>query len=92
MKTEKQTDYNELSGVYQEIAQELGLDGAIAIHRLFHGQQISFPKRLYAREFVLEQVYNREGEKSIGDVAQEFGYTERRIRQLIQLNTEKNKI
>lgn len=90
MEADKYTDYSDLSGIYQEIARELGRDGAITIHQLFHGQQISFPKRLYAREYVLEQVNNREEEKTIGEVAQQYGYTERRIRQLIQFSTGKN--
>ncbi len=77
-------NFDDLTSVYQEIAKEIGREGAKSIHHIFHGQQISFPQRFYAREYVLEQVNERGEGKSLGDIATEYGYTERRIRQLIQ--------
>ncbi len=77
-------EFAELSGVYRTIAREIGRDGAIALHRLYHGQQILFPQKLYTREYILKEVNERGKEKSLGEIAHQYGYTERRIRQLIQ--------
>ena len=37
-----------LHSVYAQIAEVLGMETAIEIHRMFHGQQVTFPVRLYS--------------------------------------------
>lgn len=90
METE-QEEFMELSGVYRTIAREIGKDGAIALHKLYHGQQILFPQKLYTREYVLKEVNERGKEKSLGEIAHQYGYTERRVRQLIQQYLQEKK-
>ena len=36
-----------LNDVYRDIADEIGVENALAIYRLFRGTQISFPSRLF---------------------------------------------
>ena len=43
------TDFSE---VYQEIAREISPETAVQIHKLFKGQQIIFPKKLYNRDYM----------------------------------------
>lgn len=83
-------NFDDLAGVYQEVAKEIGREGANAIYHIFHGQQISFPQRFYAREYVLKCVLERREGRSLREIATEYGYTERRIRQLIHQQTKEN--
>lgn len=70
-------------GVYKEIAEVIGVDATIALHNVFQGQQITLPKKLYTHEYILSQV----GDKTdVKDTALRFGYTERRLRQIIKDN------
>ena len=38
--------------IYQEIADALGEETAVAIYELFKGQQIIFPQKLYRKEYI----------------------------------------
>ena len=45
---------NDLSGlndVYRDIASEIGLENTLIIFKLFHGTQISFPNKLFSKEY-----------------------------------------
>ena len=39
-------DLDGLNEVYKEIADEIGIENALAMYRLFRGTQVSFPNRL----------------------------------------------
>ena len=70
-------------GVYKEIAEVIGVDATIALHNVFQGQQVTLPKKLYTHEYILSQVGDN---TNVKDTASRFGYTERRLRQIIKNN------
>ena len=70
-------------GVYKDVAEVIGVDATIALHNVFQGQQITLPKKLYTHEYILSQVSNN---TNVKDTASRFGYTERRLRQIIKDN------
>lgn len=46
---------NDLSGIneiYREIADEIGIEKTFVIFNLFHGTQVSFPNRLFSKEYI----------------------------------------
>ena len=45
-------DIDGLNDVYRDIADEIGVENALAIYRLFRGTQISFPSRLFSKEYI----------------------------------------
>ena len=45
-------EITDFADIYQEIARETNPETAAQIHRLFKGQQIIFPKKLYNREYI----------------------------------------
>ena len=49
-------DAESLTGIYREIAKAISVDVAIELHKLFRGQQIIFPQRLYDQEYIEEYV------------------------------------
>ena len=59
-------DGDNFAGIYKEIALTLGIDIAVEMHKLFKGQQIIFPQRLYSKEFVYDYIkenYNGHNER-----------------------------
>ena len=43
-------DLDGLNDVYKDIAYQVGPENTLAIFKLFHGTQISFPSRLFSKE------------------------------------------
>lgn len=72
-----------LAGIYKEIARKTDVDTAIKMFNLFKGQQIIFPQRLYSREFIYAYVKENYNGHNIRELSQMFGYSDRRIRQIL---------
>lgn len=82
---------NELAGlndVYREIADEIGLENALAIFRLFHGTQVSFPSRLFSKEYTRGAILREYNGENVAQLAQKYNYSERSIWRIIKNNTE----
>lgn len=71
-------------GVYKEIADVIGVEATVQLHDYFKGQQINLPIKLYTKEYVISQVGDRGNPDKIKTIAREYGYTERRLRQLMK--------
>lgn len=73
----------DLVGIYGDLAEIIGVDNAIIIYKYFKGQQVSFPTRLYSKDFIVSQAISDESQ-TIKKLATQYGYSERRLRQIIQ--------
>lgn len=73
----------DLVGIYGELAEIIGIDNVIIIYEHFKGQQVSFPTRLYSKDYIVEQISSSKPQ-SIKKMATQYGYSERRLRQIIQ--------
>ena len=49
-----------LNDVYKDIADEIGLENTLAIYKLFHGTQISFPNRLFSKEYIHKEIIKKD--------------------------------
>lgn len=76
---------SDLLGIYGEIAELINIENTIKIYEHFRGQQVSFPMRLYTKEYIIAQV-NSSSSKSIKKLATQYGYSERRLRQILKEN------
>lgn len=76
-------EIDNLRDIYQEIATETDIKTAIAIHKLFGGQQISFPKKLYCSDYVNSYIRKNYKGRNIRELARQFGISERRVRQIL---------
>ncbi|MGN0620750.1 MAG: Mor transcription activator family protein, partial [Porcipelethomonas sp.] len=54
------------------------------IHKLFGGQQISFPKKLYCSDYINSCIQGSYNGRNIRELAQRFGISERRVRQILR--------
>ena len=79
-------DFNGLNDVYREIADEIGIEKTIAIFNLFHGTQISFPNRLFSKEYTHKAILNEYNGKNVLQLAQKYNYSEKTVRRIIKEN------
>lgn len=73
----------DFADVYEEIANVLGPDAAVTVHKLFRGQQIMFPQKLYKKEYIHNYIKQNYDGKNVRELAQKFGYSDRRVRQIL---------
>lgn len=75
---------SDLAGDYACIAEIIGIENTILLHKHYRGQQITLPQRLYSVDYVVKEVNRQLGSLTLSDLAKKYGYTERRLRQLIK--------
>lgn len=75
----------ELSEIYRDIAELIGIEETLKLYRNYKGLQVNFPTRLYDREYVIKQAIETKGVgKNIRGLAVKYGYSERWIREMTQ--------
>ena len=77
-------DLNGLNEVYREIADEIGIENTIAIYRLFRGTQISFPSRLFSKEYIHKAIIKEYNGNNVLQLAQKYNYSERSIWRILK--------
>lgn len=78
---------NELIGlndVYRDIADEIGIENTLVIYKLFHGTQVSFPTRLFSKEYTHEAIVNEYNGNNVPQLAQKYNYSERSIWRILK--------
>ncbi len=79
-------DFSGLNDVYREIANEIGIEKTIVIYNLFHGTQISFPNRLFSKEYTHSAIIKEYNGKNVPQLAQKYNYSERTIWRILNSN------
>lgn len=77
-------EVEDLAGIYKEIARSTNYDVAVEMHKLFKGQQIIFPQKLYSKEFMCSYIKANYNGHNVRELSQKFGYSDRRIRQMLK--------
>ena len=75
---------SDFSGIYREIAEVIGVEATLLLHQHFKGQQITLPQKLFTRDYIVRQIENTQERSNLKMIASEFGYTERRLRQILK--------
>lgn len=73
----------DLIGIYSEMAELIGVENTKKLYEHFKGQQVTFPVRLYTKDFIVRQVNSCDSE-SIKSQATKYGYSERHLRQILK--------
>ncbi len=71
------------SGVYKELAELLGDAATQKIWRRFSGLSITFPQKLYSKEFRIDYIRHSMQQMKPAEMARVLGLSERRVRQII---------
>ena len=77
-------DLDGLNEVYKEIADEIGIENALAMYRLFRGTQVSFPNRLFSKEYMHKTIISEYDGNNIPQLAQKYNYSERSIWRILK--------
>ena len=77
-------DLEGLNHVYRDIADEIGIENTLAIYKLFHGTQISFPNRLFSKEYTHRAIINEYNGNNVSQLAQKYNYSERSIWRILK--------
>lgn len=77
-------DLDGLNGVYRDIADEIGVENALAIYRLFRGTQISFPSRLFSKEYIHKAIISEYDGNNIPQLTQKYNYSERSVWRILK--------
>ena len=72
-----------LRNVYMEIAEAYDVETAVKIQKLFGGQRITFPKKLYRSDYVCLYIKSTYNGGNIQELARQFDISERRVRQIL---------
>lgn len=87
MNKESKVEPEDLIGIYSEMAQLIGAEAVTKIYVYFKGQQIAFPTRLYTKDYIVRQLNGGESQP-IKKMATRYGYSERRLRQMLKESRE----
>ncbi|AVQ37753.1 Mor transcription activator family protein [Clostridium botulinum] len=74
---------SDFNGIYADMYECLGEQIVREINKHYKGQQITFPMRLYSREYVIRYISEKYDGKNIKELARELEYSERWIKKLI---------
>ena len=77
---------HDLAGDYADIAEIIGVENANLLFMHYRGQQITFPQRFFSKKYVALQTEKelKKGNCTLPQLAVKYGYTERRLRQLLK--------
>lgn len=70
--------------VYADLVVEIGVENTKKIHKRFKGTQVSFPVKLYNRNYIEKCIKEEFNGSNFRELAQKYEYTERRIRQILK--------
>ena len=62
----------------------LEFEDILILHQVYKGLQVTFPKRLYSREYVQDKVKKEYDGTNLKELSRRYGYSERWIRQMIK--------
>jgi len=75
-----------LNSIYRDISENLGMDIAMEIYRMFKGQQICFPMRFFNPQQIQKLVIQEYDGTNIKTLAIKYDYSEKTIRRIISHN------
>ena len=77
-------DFDLLNSVYKEIADQLGMDVAMEIYKMFKGQQICFPVRFLNPARIQQIILQEYDGTNIRELAKRYDYSEKSVRRIIR--------
>ena len=73
-----------LNGIYGDIADLLGVEAALKVHKFYRGQNVSFPVEFYKKTYIFEKIVSEYDGSNVKQLATKYGYSEKWIRKIIK--------
>lgn len=77
---------NDFNSIYSDMYEQLGEELVREIYKHYRGQQVTFPMRLYSKEYVIRYISENYDGKNLKELARKLGYSERWVKTLIDNN------
>lgn len=78
------SDSKSYNDIYKEISELLGEDAVKKIWKRFRGLNVSFPQRLYSKQYTRDYIKANRGSVHPREMAETLNLTERRVRQILK--------
>lgn len=79
---------DQLNGIYADLCGLIGLEKTLVIYSAFKGEQVTFPMRLISKDFSAQRICEKYDGTNLKQLASEYGYSERWVREIIKKNNE----
>lgn len=80
---------NDFNGIYADMYEQLGEELVREIYKHYRGQQVTFPMRIYSKEYIIRYILENYDGNNLKEIARELGYSERWVKTLIDNNLKK---
>ncbi len=80
----EKNDLQIYNSIYNELADLIGSDNMKKVYDNFAGTQVSFPAKLYTKDYVIQQVIENYNGKNARELAKKYGYTVKYLNQIIK--------
>lgn len=77
---------NNYNGIYCDMYEILGEETTKKIYEYYKGQQVTFPMRLYSKDYILKYLSDKYDGTNLKQLSRNLGYTERWVKRLIDKN------
>lgn len=81
----------DLSGIYEEMAELLGIETTLKIYEHYKGLNVVFPSRLLKKEFVVKQLQDEYDGSNLKVLSRKYCYSERWLRSMIKCDCDNEK-
>ncbi len=73
-----------LAEVYRDFAELIGYENVVILFNYIGGQQVTFPKKLYSKEYIDSEICRLYNGNNIKQLAKEFNYTDCHIYRILK--------
>ena len=73
---------DDLAGIYQDIAEAIGVENAKTLYNIFKGQQVTFPQKFISSSYITNKIKLEYNGHNAKELAQKYNFTERYVRML----------
>lgn len=73
-----------LNGIYNDLANLIGMEATKTIFDEYRGQQITFPVEFYSKKFIHNQIVKEYNGFNVKQLATKYEYSERSIRRILK--------
>lgn len=80
------------SGIYKDMVEILGEEITLKIYENYRGQQVTFPMRLYSKDYILEYLTKNYNGKKLKELSRKLGYTSNWLKQVINKESIREKM
>lgn len=80
----RNTEVSHLAGIYKDLAELIGYENVFIIFHNMKGQQVTFPKRLFTKEYTDSQILSLYNGKNVKALARKFDYTECHVYRILK--------